>query len=217
MVKLSEDFIFRLKNACDIINVVSSYVELKMSGKNRKCCCPFHSEKTPSFFVFYDTQSFYCFGCGVGGDIITFIEKIENLSYLDAVRFLANFAGISMEEEYSDDGLSKKREKILKVNRCAARFFHNNLYTKEGREGLLYILKNRKLKKETIVKFGIGYSLNSFNSLKDYLLEKGFSFDEKPIDVLHISGNLDAFVQERSMALAKAINSKEKSIITDLK
>ena len=116
MVKISEDFIFRLKSTCDITSVVSNYLELKFSGKNKKCCCPFHSEKTPSFVVFEETDSFYCFGCGIGGDVITFIEKIENLEYIEAVKFLCKMAGLTFPEDGEHDLKIKKKEKILKLN-----------------------------------------------------------------------------------------------------
>ena len=124
MVKLSEEFIFRLKSVCDIASIVSNYLELKQSGRNRKCCCPFHSEKTPSFFIFEETNSFYCFGCGIGGDVITFIEKIENLEYVEAVRFLCKMSGIEFpEEENIPNEELNLRRKILEINKKAARFF----------------------------------------------------------------------------------------------
>ena len=178
MVKLTEDFIFRLKTTCDIMTVVSNYVELKSCGRNKKCCCPFHSEKTPSFVVFEATNSFYCFGCGVGGDVITFIEKIENLEYVEAVRFLAKIAGIEFKEEKISDERTKLKRKILEINREAARFFFKNLTKKEGRNGLHYLVKIRGLKKKIITKFGLGVSLDSWNSLRDYLKELGYTYEE---------------------------------------
>ena len=113
MVKLSEEFIFQLKTNCDISSVVSNYVNLKFSGKNKKGCCPFHSEKTPSFFVFEDTQSFYCFGCGVGGDVITFIKKIENLEYVEAVELLCKMVGMSLPVDEDDEKKMKYKQKML--------------------------------------------------------------------------------------------------------
>lgn len=177
MVKISEDFILRLKNSCDIVSVFSSYVDLKSSGKNKKCSCPFHSEKTPSMVIYEDTQSFYCFGCGVGGDIITFIEKIENLSYVDAVKVLADMAGLSIPTTEMDDKISKQRSRILKMNKIAARFFFNNLTSETGRLGLEYFAK-RGLSKNIVVKFGLGYADDSWDSLKNHLQLHGFSLEE---------------------------------------
>lgn len=178
MVKISEEFIFRLKTICDITSVVSNYIELKFSGKNKKCCCPFHSEKTPSFVVFEETDSFYCFGCGAGGDVITFIEKIENLEYIEAVKFLCKMAGLPFPEEGLDDLKVKKKEKILQINKVAARFFFENLKKKEGLQGLKYLVQKRGIKKNTIIKFGLGFALNSWNSLKDYLRNCSYTYEE---------------------------------------
>ena len=177
MAKIGENFIYELKNLCDIVAIVSSYVELKSVGKSRKCLCPFHSEKTASMVVYEDTQSFYCFGCGVGGDVITFIEKIENLNYVDSVKFLAQRVGLSIPDDDLDDQVSKKRQRILAMNRLAARFFYNNLKSRAGRLGLEYF-QNRGLFLETITKFGLGYADDSWDSLKNYLHANGFFFEE---------------------------------------
>ena len=177
MAKIGENFIYELKNLCDIVSIVSSYVELKSAGKNKKCLCPFHSEKTPSMVVYEDTQSFYCFGCGVGGDVITFIEKIENLNYIDSVKFLSNRVGLSIPNENLDDEVSRKRQRILAMNRLAARFFFNNLKSKAGRVGIEYF-RNRGLFNKTIVKFGLGYADGSWDSLRNYLSGRGFFFEE---------------------------------------
>ncbi len=177
MVKISEDFILQLKGLCDIISVISSYVDLKSSGKNKKCSCPFHSEKTPSMVIYEDTQSFYCFGCGVGGDIITFIEKIENLSYVDAVKLLADRAGLAISTSQLDDKISKQRSRILKMNKIAAKFFFNNLRSEFGRFGREYFAK-RGLSKDVVIRFGLGYADDSWDSLKNHLKSNGFSFEE---------------------------------------
>lgn len=177
MVKISEDFILQLKGLCDIVSVFSSYVDLKSSGKNKKCSCPFHSEKTPSMVVYEDTQSFYCFGCGVGGDIITFIEKIENLSYIDAVKLLADRVGLVVPTSQLDDKISKQRSRILKMNKIAAKFFFNNLRSDVGRFGREYFAK-RGLSKDIIIRFGLGYADDSWDSLKNHLKSNGFSFEE---------------------------------------
>ncbi len=178
MVKLTENFIMKLKSVCNISSVISNYVNLKFSGKNKKCCCPFHSEKTPSFVVFEETESFYCFGCGVGGDVITFIEKIENLDYIAAVKFLAKYAGLNIPEENFTDKNDKLRCKILELNKIAAKFYFENLKTPEGKKGLIYFLKERGLSKGTIIKFGLGFALNEWSSLKEHLNKKGYSNEE---------------------------------------
>lgn len=177
MVKISENFIAQLKAVCDITSVISSYVELKSMGRNKKCLCPFHLEKTPSLVVYEETQSFYCFGCGAGGDVIIFIEKIENLNYVDAVKLLASRVGMTVPEDEQDDELSKKRERILKMNKIAAKFFFNNLRLDKGKAGLEYFYKRQILKK-TIIKFGLGYAADSWNDLQNHLESKGFSCEE---------------------------------------
>ena len=121
---LSDSFLQELKMKTDIEDVISTYVTLKRRGATLVGLCPFHNEKTPSFTVYLATQSFYCFGCGAGGDAITFVKKIENLDYLDAVKTLAQRAGLQMPQEGFDDSLSKRRRRILEMNREAARFYH---------------------------------------------------------------------------------------------
>ena len=128
----SELFIQQLKQYSDIEQIVSSYVPLKKKGRYLTGLCPFHSEKTPSFFVYPQTQSFYCFGCGAGGDVITFIRRIENLDYMEAVRFLAQRAGLQVPEDRVDDGMAKLRARILEINREAARFYHSVLMSEQG-------------------------------------------------------------------------------------
>ncbi len=173
-MKLDENFLFKLKTSCDIYSIFSSYVELRPCGSNMRCCCPFHAEKTPSCFVYGITQSFYCFGCGVGGDVITFIEKIENLPYSEAVCFLAQKVGIDLPQQVSNHEFGEKKALILKMNRMAAKFFHRNLFSKRGADGLHY-LKSRKISEQTITRFGLGYALDDWNSLKNYLCEEGFT------------------------------------------
>lgn len=178
-MKLNENFVFKLKSLCDIYSIFSSYVELSHCGSNMRCCCPFHVEKTPSCFVYSKTQSFYCFGCGVGGDVITFIEKIENLSYLEAVSFLAKKVNLSLPNrfEYSYSDVEKLKERLFQINRIAALFFHNSLFSSVGVGGLNYF-KFRGLTKKTIVKFGLGFSQNNWNSLFNHLKLKGFTTAE---------------------------------------
>ncbi len=124
---IPDSFIQELKYNSDIEQVISSYVNLKRRGRNLVGLCPFHSEKTPSFTVYPDSQSFYCFGCGAGGDVITFIKKIENLEYVEALRFLAKRANMQMPEDVEGDKTARLRTRILELNRKLARFFHEQL------------------------------------------------------------------------------------------
>ena len=119
---LSEDFLYQLKLNNDIVSVMSSYVNMKKSSRNFVCLCPFHSEKTPSCHIYTESQSFYCFGCGAGGDVITFIRMIENLDYIESVRFLAQRSGMTMPEDKNDEG-AMRRTRLLEMNREAGRFF----------------------------------------------------------------------------------------------
>ncbi len=170
-------FLSELKMRCDITDVVSSYVNLKRRGRNMVGLCPFHSEKTPSFNIYPENGSFFCFGCGVGGDVITFIMKIENLDYIEAVKLLANRAGMSMPEDSYDDGISKLKGRILEANREAARFFHSKLMSDEGKTAQEYLI-GRALSKQTVVRFGLGYAPANRYALCDHLRKKGFKDEE---------------------------------------
>lgn len=161
----------------NIISIVSSYIDLKKGGRNKKCLCPFHNEKTPSFTVYEDTQSFYCFGCGAGGDVISFIMQIENLDYIEAIRLLANRSGITIPEDGQDDQLARRKELIYKINKDAAKFFHNCLKSTNGKAGLQYFV-NRKLKKTTIIKYGLGFAPDSWHGLLNYLNKLGYSSED---------------------------------------
>ncbi|MBC3516479.1 DNA primase [Neobittarella massiliensis] len=172
---LPESFLTELKFRNDIEDVVGSYVDLKRAGSNTvKGLCPFHSEKTPSFVVYRDTQSYYCFGCGAGGDVITFIKSAENLDYIEAVKFLAQRAGMQMPEQGVDDSMGKLKLRILEANRAAARWFYAALFSPAGKQGLDYLL-GRGLSIETIKHFGLGFAPSSWNALRDALRKKGFS------------------------------------------
>lgn len=169
-----QSFIMELKARCDVESVISSYVNLKRSSRNLVGLCPFHNEKTPSFTVYPEQNSFYCFGCQASGDVITFIRRIENLDYVEAVRFLAQRAGMSMPEDNFDNGQSQLKAKILEINRAAAKFFHNNLATPQGAQALSY-LRSRGLKDETIRHFGLGYANDSWDTLIKHLRSCGYS------------------------------------------
>ncbi len=163
-------------NRSDIVDIASSYITLKRNGSDYIGLCPFHREKTPSFHISSDKQLFYCFGCGTGGNIIDFVSKIENLDFVDTIKFLAERAGITLEEEvYSPEIQARhdKRETILKMNRLAAKRFVKNLAADDAKGAREYAF-GRGLKRETISAFGIGYARESWSDLVDYLKENGF-------------------------------------------
>lgn len=174
---LPDQFLQELKQRCDMVDVASSYVNLKKRGRNYVGLCPFHSEKTPSFQVYADNNSYYCFGCHAGGDVITFIRQIENLDYMEAVKFLADRAGLQMPEATFDDSVSKLKGRILEINRETARFYHSCLIGEGGREGLQY-LQRRGLTNHTIRRFGLGYSPPSRFALVDHLTGLGYTAQE---------------------------------------
>ncbi len=174
---LPDDFLQELRIRNDITNVISGYVNLKRRGRNMVGLCPFHGEKTASFTVYPETESFYCFGCGVGGDVVSFIRRIENLDYIDAVKLLAQRSGMEMPEDSYDDSLQKLRLRIYEANREAARFFFSRLNLPTGKSGLDY-LHGRQLSDRTIRSFGLGFAPDSWSDLTDHLTEKGFKPDE---------------------------------------
>lgn len=174
MPRLSDEFISEIKYRNDLGELAGSYMQLKRRGRNLVGLCPFHGEKTPSFNIYTENGSFYCFGCGTGGDIITFVMKIENLDYMEAVRFLAERAGMTMPEDDYDDSMSKLRTRIYEANREAARFFYSKLVSKEGAEGLRY-LRNRGLADSTIRRFGLGFAPDERFSLGNHLRSRGFT------------------------------------------
>ena len=171
------DIVNEVKYRNDIESVISSYVELKKRGKNLVGLCPFHNEKTPSFTVYPENGSFYCFGCGVGGDVFSFIKLIENLDYADAIRYLAEKSGISIIETERDNSLQAMRNKIYDINRETAKFYHSYLMSEEGKWALSY-LTGRGLKISTIKHFGLGAAPDSWDMLLKHLKSKGFSIDE---------------------------------------
>ena len=168
----------------DAETVIGSYVSLQRAGSNLKGLCPFHSEKTPSFTVYPADNSFYCFGCGAGGDVITFIRKKENLDYPDAVTFLADRAGITIIQD--ERGASYRqtpkfdRAKMFRMNQDAARYFHQRLFdnTPEARDALDYFVNKRGLAMSVIKHFGLGFAPDSFDAFSKYMLSLGYSYDE---------------------------------------
>lgn len=171
---LPSDFLQELRDRNEIFDVVSSYVNLKRAGRLYSGRCPFHNEKTPSFYIYPDTQSFYCFGCGAGGEVITFIRKIENLDYIDAVKLLAQRVGMEMPQDSYDDSMAKLKRKIYEINRETARFFHSRLLSPHGEQALGY-LRGRGLTAKAIKRFGLGYAPQSVFELINHLKDKGFN------------------------------------------
>ncbi len=172
-------FLAELKARNNIVDAIAPYVHLKRNGTRHTGLCPFHGEKTPSFTVFEDTTSYYCFGCGAGGDVITFTMKYHNLDYMEAVRLLAQQAGMELPERESRaaNHQRQRRERMYEMHKLAARFFYDTLMSPRGKEGLDYLL-GRGISREMIVKFGLGFAPDSFGALKDHLRSKGFSPDE---------------------------------------
>ncbi len=173
---LPEQFIEQVKDANEISSVFASYLPLKRAGRDNVCLCPFHSEKTPSCHIYTDSQSFYCFGCGAGGDVINFIRLMEHLDYVESVKFLAQRAGIPMPDD-GGDKTSMIKQRMLEINREAARFYRDVLISEKGREGWIY-LRERQLSENTIRKYGLGYAPDEWGALKKHMLSKGFREQE---------------------------------------
>ena len=180
-MRFPENFVQEVVERTDIEELIGKYVPLKRTGSNLVGRCPFHSEKTPSFSVSPAKRMFFCFGCHAGGSAITFVQKIENLDFPDAVEFLANRAGIPLPRESEkylpDQGVSRKR--VLEMNLEAAKFFRNCLFDKDiGGEGMKYFQGNRRMSLATIKHFGLGYAPNSFNLLTDHMHRLGYKDEE---------------------------------------
>ncbi|MBC8609787.1 DNA primase [Massilimaliae timonensis] len=192
---IPKSFIQQLLLHCDIEDVVSSYLPLKREGRNQKTLCPFHSEKTPSMVIYPNTQSFYCFGCGAGGDVISFVMRIENLDYVEAVHFLAKRAGLTVPEDGESDKTGQMKTRILEINRETARFFHHCLKSPAGKAGYDYF-KNRQLSDKTITKYGLGYAPDSWNALRDHLRKKGFSYPEMEAACVVVKGKKGSYYDQ---------------------
>ena len=174
---VNDAFLQELRYKIDIEDIVSSYVSLKRHGSLFKGLCPFHNEKTPSFTVYPETQSFYCFGCGAGGDAVSFIKRIENIDYIDALKYLCDRYGMQMPQDGYDNSMSKKRRRVYEANRAAAKYFNSVLNSPEGKIGFDYY-KNRGLTDHTIKKFGLGYAPDKWNGLMYHLKALGFSLED---------------------------------------
>lgn len=180
---VSKEVIDEILMRNDIESLIGGYVSLKRAGANLKGLCPFHSERTPSFTVYPNDNSFYCFGCGIGGDAITFVKNIEHLDYPDALEFLAKRAGITIPDiqnaQYSSaPRVDKKR--LYAMNVDAAKYFHANLFSNDplAKEALRYFTETRGLSLSTVKHFGLGYASNSFDAFSKYMRSKCYSYDE---------------------------------------
>lgn len=167
-------FIDELVARSDIVDVVSDYVSLSPKGGSYWGLCPFHGEKTASFHVLPDRQLYHCFGCGKGGGVVSFVMELENLPYLDALRLLAKRAGMEFPEGDLDESGRRRRARLLQLNKEAARYFHSQLHSPAGREGLEY-LRGRGLSKGIMTRFGLGFAPESWDSLTKAMADKGFA------------------------------------------
>ena len=178
MIRYSDELIEEIRSSNDIVDTVSQYVQLKRKGRNFFGLCPFHKEKSPSFSVSPDKQIFHCFGCGVGGNVIHFISKIENLDFKDTIEYLADRAGIELPKTENEQFNQRQilKDKVYKINEETAKFYHENLYKPTAKEAQNYV-KERKLNNATLKSFLIGYS-GTYNELYKHLRSKGFSDNE---------------------------------------
>ena len=174
---IDQSFLDELTARSDIVDVVSRYVSLKKSGSNYFGLCPFHNEKSPSFSVSQDKQIFHCFGCGVGGGVISFIMRAEGLEFYDAVSFLAKQNGMTVPENNYDKKTSKIRERLLALMKDTARFYYSELWKPENINVQQYFAK-RGLTRKTMNRFGLGFAPNSFFATMDAMKEKGYTQDE---------------------------------------
>lgn len=172
-----EELIEEVRQKNDIVDVLSGYVKLQKKGSSYFGLCPFHNEKSPSFSVSRQKQMYYCFGCGAGGNVFTFLMEYENYSFPEAVKVLADRAGVDLPEiEYSKEARERAdlKSTLLEINKLAAKYFYAQLKTEQGRTAYTY-LKKRELSDETIVAFGLGYSNKYSDDLYRYLKTKGYT------------------------------------------
>ena len=184
-MRFTRELIEDIRQRNEIVEFISTYVNLKREGANFGGLCPYHNEKTPSFKVFPATQSFHCFGCGAGGDVITFAMRSENLDYPSAVEFLAKRAGITikMDEKEERDGVSRRR--VFEMNLEAAKYYRACLFDKDlGGVGMDYFVNKRKLPMAIIKRFGLGFAPNSYDGLSKHLKSKGYSDEELQVAFL---------------------------------
>ncbi len=178
-MRYRDELIDEIRNRTDIVDIISQYVVLKRSGRNFFGLCPFHKEKSPSFSVSPDKQIFHCFGCGVGGNVFHFVSKIENISFREALEMLAEKSGVELPtlESDGDNKLMQLKSKVYEINKCAAEFYHENLYKPNAKPAQEYV-KKRKMDNTTLKNFMIGYSNNNYSELYNMLKAKGFTEEE---------------------------------------
>lgn len=211
MARLPESFLDDLRANNDITAVMESYVNIKRAGRDYVCSCPFHSEKTPSCHIYTETQSFYCFGCGAGGDVITFIRLIERLEYIESVRFLAQRAGMSMPDDQIYDDGTNLRVRILEMNKAAARYFRDVLISPQGAPGMEYLL-SRGLTQNTIRKYGLGFAPDGWHNLHFHLRSLGFSEDEMKMGALITQNNNNYYDKFRNRVMFPIIDRRKNVI-----
>ncbi len=167
-----------IKDKIDVADLIGEYVQLKPSGVNKKGLCPFHHEKSPSFMVNSERQSWHCFGCAKGGDIFSFVQEIEGMEFVEALKYLANRAGIQLDNNFRSEINSSQKNRLKEINKEAARFFYNFLIKMPGAKPALDYLVKRGLKEETIDEWQIGFIPDQWDLLTQYLFKKGFSIDD---------------------------------------
>lgn len=185
---ISPNIVAEIKYRNPIESVIGDYVNLIRRGTTMVGLCPFHSEKTPSFTVWPQKGSYYCFGCGAGGDVITFIRQVESLEYIEALELLAKRAGMTLPRDEAEKETARLRMRLLELNRFAARYFHQSLYSPAGQEAMAY-LKGRRFSDKTIKVFGLGYADGEWSSLTDAALQAGYTRDELTTAFLASSKN----------------------------
>lgn len=173
-VAFDQRFLDELAARSDIVDVVGSYVSLQQRGSDYWGCCPFHSERTPSFHVRSDQQMYYCFGCKKGGGVVNFVMEVENLSYPDAIHFLAKRAGMQVPEDTRDDGSARLRSRLLALNRDAAHFYYDQLHSSRG-EAVMEYMRSRKITQRNATNFGLGAASSEWDGLITAMLQKGYT------------------------------------------
>lgn len=209
ILRISEEVIEKIKEENDIVDIISEHVRLKRTGRNYSGLCPFHHEKTPSFSVSQDKQIYKCFGCGEAGNVITFLMKLKNLSFVEACEFLAERAKIDLHINENDNSKNITK-KLYDINTEVARFYFNNL---RNNTKVIKYLNDRGLSSKIIANFGLGYALDSWNSLYDYLRSKGFSeLDMYSLGLISKSKHGNYYDKFRNRVMFPVFNAKGKVI-----
>lgn len=211
MARYSEEVIQNVIESNDIVDVISGYVSLKKAGNSYKGKCPFHNEKTPSFSVSPDKQLYHCFGCGVGGNVITFMMEIENISFLEALELLADRVGITLPKNQSENNEKyQKKEQFYEINRNLANYYFLNL--KHNHEAMAYI-NHRGINQDTIMTFGIGYALNAWRSAYSFFKKKGISNETLVENGIVIKNDQQKYYDRfRNRIMIPILNSRGKII-----